>query len=90
MDPGHSDGHLAQVRDLLPLETIQVRLDGLRAVLQVLPAELQCVFELVSSGQSHVQGPNTLRRTWPIVSRVFEMLFLRAVSGSTSIIVCSE
>jgi hypothetical protein len=37
---GHSDTHLPHISDLLPLEPIQVRLDGRRRVLQVLRGDL--------------------------------------------------
>jgi hypothetical protein len=42
----HTYRHLTQIRDLLPLETIQVGLNSGAGVLEILSRKMKCVLEL--------------------------------------------
>lgn len=46
MTTSHADGHFSQVSDFLPLEAIQIRLNGRVRILQVLCGEMQGIFQL--------------------------------------------
>ena len=42
----HGDPHFTKVSDLLPLETIEIRLNRGTRVLEILRRQVKCVFEL--------------------------------------------